>query len=214
MAVEKIPATVTVKFVADADDAKISEKQELAVNGGGTSLFYGGSRFLIHTVPVKAAQWGSTKGKAFIVTDDEGNIVFCGFGRAKGGGGYVEKPSDKGTWTLTADKQYWVCTTEEELTWKKFGVASAGLKNWVEDGIPKGCVLVEVDKVEYLYGCEPVKASEPKPAATKAVFTKSVKAWQGRARYATEEEIAEFAAKHLERVPGDALPESWLKCMK
>lgn len=213
MATEKIQATVTAQFVNDSKDLALTEKQELAVNGGGTSLFYKGSEFLVLVVHTKQHKWGSTEGKAFIVIDNEGNLDFCGCGRLKGGGGYVNAPKEQGTWKQTQDKAYWVCTTEEEgLEWKKFGVASAGLKNWVSKSAPIGCVHVQVDSVEYLYGCQPVPTSQKKPANNKAVFTKDVKAWNGTARFADAETIQRFVELHKELLPDDVIPAEWLVC--
>ena len=214
MATEKIQATVTAQFINDScKDLALTEKQELAVNGGGTSLFYKGSEFLVLVVHTKQHKWGNTEGKAFIVIDNEGNLDFCGSGRLKGGGGYVNAPKEQGTWKQTQDKAYWVCTTEEEgLEWKKFGVASAGLKNWVSKSAPIGCVHIQVDSVEYLYGCQPVPTSQKKPANNKAVFTKDVKAWTGTARFADAETIQRFVDLHKELLPDDVIPAEWLVC--
>lgn len=200
----------TVNSVMNQPVATLKDSTELSLNGGGNSVFFAGSRFLIWADHVREHVWSKDiKGSAFVASDSEGELQFPGANSLKGGMAYKKNPL-VGSWTKAKNSNWWFLEPLNEVPEEDVILWGIGrlLHNWEKDSKPIGCVLVEVTKTSRAWAGELVedKGSQPERAGE---FTFTAKTWTGTARFATAAEVREFAKKTRDRHPENIIPEDW-----
>lgn len=178
-----------------ADVVAISDKKFLSLLGGGQSLFYTGSEFLILIAQPRAHAWnnGKYKGAAYMVLLPNGEVDWVGVNRLCGGLGLPAAPKSSNIKEEYAAETQWYYATDPTQEAETWGLGKIFKQGFGDNQAPKAVIHVKVDKTWKLWGAAPSKEKQAKSAY---VFKKDVKAWDGQVSFASPELVAQYFEKY------------------
>lgn len=175
--------------------ALVSDKKFLGLQGGGSSLFYKGSEFLILVAQPREHEWNKDyKGSAFMVLLPNGEVDWVGANRLIGGMGYQDEPKSSNVKEQYASETQWYYVTDESQEAETWGLGKSFKQGFVEGTqAPKTVIHVKVEETWKLWGAAPSKAKQNKSAY---VWKKDQKAWSGQISFADPEMVKQYFEKY------------------
>ena len=186
---------LSLSEMCKADVVAISDKKFLSLLGGGQSLFYTGSEFLILVAQPREHEWagGKYKGAAFMVMLPNGEVDWVGVNRLCGGLGLPEAPKSTNIKEEYAAETKWYYATDPTQEAETWGLGKIFKQGFGDNQAPKAVIHIKVDKTWKLWGAAPSKAKQAKSAY---VFKKDVKAWDGQVSFASPELVQQYFEKY------------------